>query len=80
MLLQDILNEAVALVNAGYKEIVLTGIHVGGYGKDLGDYSFSDLVEDISDICYLIRVIDVVNLTKNVYICFCTKRHSDSVE
>lgn len=73
---KDILNEAKTLVDAGYKEIVLTGIHVGGYGKDLGDYTFADLVEDISDIPNLFRLrissieaseIDskLINLIKN---------------
>lgn len=42
-----ILNEIKGLVNKGYKEIVLTGIHTGGYGNDLDNYKFSDLVEDI---------------------------------
>ena len=50
---REVLFEAEALVKRGYKEIVLTGIHIGGYGKDLGDgsYRFSDLVEDILDKC-----------------------------
>lgn len=30
-----------------YKEIVLVGIHVAGYGKDLDNYTFDDLLEDI---------------------------------
>lgn len=46
----NILKEAEYLVNQGYPEIVLTGIHVGGYGKDLDDVSFSDLVEEIANI------------------------------
>ncbi len=47
---ENIIQEAEELVNSGYQEIVLTGIHVGGYGKDLEDYSFSKLVEDLSNI------------------------------
>lgn len=43
----DILNEIKELINKGFKEIVLTGIHTGGYGNDLTNYKFSDLVEDI---------------------------------
>lgn len=42
-----ILNEIKGLVDKGYKEIVLTGIHTGGYGNDLINYKFSDLVMDI---------------------------------
>ncbi|NLB49872.1 MAG: tRNA (N(6)-L-threonylcarbamoyladenosine(37)-C(2))-methylthiotransferase MtaB [Erysipelotrichia bacterium] len=45
---EDILLEARSLIEKGYKEIVLTGIHVGGYGRDLSDYTFSDLLEELS--------------------------------
>ncbi|MBR1695081.1 MAG: MiaB/RimO family radical SAM methylthiotransferase, partial [Selenomonas sp.] len=34
--LDKIHSEAKKLVDAGFKEIVLTGIHLGAYGKDLG--------------------------------------------
>lgn len=44
---EDVLNEVHQLVDQGFQEIVLTGIHTGGYGRDLGDYSFTDLVKDI---------------------------------
>jgi len=43
---QEILTEIEALVAAGYKEVVLTGVHIGGYGRDLGT-GLSQLVEDI---------------------------------
>lgn len=52
----DILKEAKYLVESGYKEIVLAGIHVGGYGRDLNNYSFSDLIEELSDIEGLKRI------------------------
>ena len=51
----DILNEAKYIVSQGYKEIVLTGIHVGGYGKN-SEYNFSSLVRDLLDIKYLYRL------------------------
>ena len=44
---EDILAEAKHLIEQGYKEIVLTGIDVSSYGKDLGDYNFTDLVKDL---------------------------------
>lgn len=53
---EDVLNEASYLVTQGYKEIILTGIHVGGYGQDINDYSFSDLVEELSNIEGLRRI------------------------
>ena len=47
---EDVLKEAKFLVEKGYKEIVLTGIHVGGYGQDLEDESFTSLVRQLSEI------------------------------
>ena len=44
---EEVLNEVERLVNNGYQEIVLTGIHTGGYGKDFDNYCFSDLLKDI---------------------------------
>ena len=43
-----IIMEANNLVKRGYKELVLTGIHTGGYGIDLDNYRFEDLLRDIS--------------------------------
>ena len=42
----EILAEIEALVAAGCKEVVLTGVHIGGYGRDLGT-GLGQLVEDI---------------------------------
>ena len=47
---ENVLKEAEYLVKQGYQEIVLSGIHVGGYGQDLKDCSFSSLVEELSNI------------------------------
>ena len=47
---ENVIKEAEYLVSQGYQEIVLSGIHVGGYGQDLRDVSFSDLVEMLSNI------------------------------
>ncbi len=47
---ENVLSEAKYLIEQGYPEIVLTGIHVGGYGRDLNDISFSDLVEEIANL------------------------------
>ena len=52
----DIINEAMYLVKQGYQEIVLTGIHVGGYKKDDPNDSFSRLVDDLLHIKGLYRV------------------------
>ena len=44
-----VIEEITALVNNGYKEVVLTGIHTGSYGRDL-DISFADLLNGIIKI------------------------------
>lgn len=44
---QAVIKQAQALVNAGYLEIVLTGIHTGGYGQDFKDYNLAQLLRDI---------------------------------
>ena len=35
--IEDVVREAAALAANGYKEVVVTGIHVGSYGADLGE-------------------------------------------
>ena len=47
---ENVIAEAKYLISKGYQEIVLTGIHVGGYGRDLEGASFSDLVDEL---CHL---------------------------
>lgn len=41
---EDIINEATTLAQAGYKEIVLTGIHITSYGLDRGGAELADLL------------------------------------
>ncbi|MGG1311857.1 tRNA (N(6)-L-threonylcarbamoyladenosine(37)-C(2))-methylthiotransferase MtaB [Cohnella laeviribosi] len=52
----SVLKQARQLVEAGYKEIVLTGIHTGGYGDDLENYRLSDLLVDLNKIEGLERI------------------------
>ena len=48
--LDSILSEAENLVESGFKEIVLTGIHLGAYGKDLADeIALVDVVKALLD-------------------------------
>jgi threonylcarbamoyladenosine tRNA methylthiotransferase MtaB len=44
---QDVVRSAQQLVDSGYLEIVLTGIHTGGYGEDLKDYNLAQLLRDL---------------------------------
>lgn len=50
-----VINEITDLVNNGYKEVVLTGIHTGSYGIDL-DCSFADLLNELVKIEGLYRL------------------------
>lgn len=53
---KSVVAQARQLVAAGYKEIVLTGIHTGGYGDDLDDYRLSDLLWDLDKVEGLERI------------------------
>ena len=53
---QHIFDETKELIAKGFKEIVLTGIHTAGYGSDLKDYSFNDLLKDLVKIPGLLRL------------------------
>jgi threonylcarbamoyladenosine tRNA methylthiotransferase MtaB len=44
---KEVIRQAQQLVDAGYLEIVLTGIHTGGYGEDLKDYNLAALLRDL---------------------------------
>jgi len=43
----SVLTEIQNLVDHGHLEIILTGIHTGGYGVDFEDYDLADLIVDI---------------------------------
>lgn len=61
---ETVLREITNLVNNGYKEIVLTGIHTGNYGVDL-NIKFSDLLEEILNIKNLKRLrISSIEITE----------------
>lgn len=63
------LKEIETLVKNGYKEIILTGIHTGNYGVDLG-LTFADLLREIVKIDGLKRLrissIEITELTDEV--------------
>ncbi|MFD0672099.1 tRNA (N(6)-L-threonylcarbamoyladenosine(37)-C(2))-methylthiotransferase MtaB [Cohnella sp. GCM10027633] len=52
----SVLEQARQLVASGYKEIVLTGIHTGGYGDDLENYRLANLLSDLDKIDGLERI------------------------
>lgn len=67
---ESVIEEATNLVKNGYHEIVLTGIHTGGYGDDLDNYSFFNLLNDLKEIIGLKRLrissIEVNELTDEI--------------
>jgi len=67
---ESIIEEAKSLVENGYQEIVLTGIHTGGYGTDLKQYSFYDLLLELSTLKGLNRIrissIEINELTDDI--------------
>lgn len=67
---QSVLAQAKKLVDQGYCEIVLTGIHTAGYGQDFKDYSFYDLLVDMVKIEGLKRLrissIEISQITDEI--------------
>lgn len=61
----EVIKEAVDLVSRGYKEIVLTGIHTGGYGRDLKNYTFTSLVKDILKACPTLHRLRISSIEEN---------------
>lgn len=47
---EDILREAQGMAQAGYREIVLTGIHLSSYGTDRGGSELLPLLAKLSDV------------------------------
>lgn len=65
----EVIDEITDLVNHGYQEVVLTGIHTGNYGVDL-DTNFASLLKRVVAIPGLLRLrissIEITELTKDV--------------
>ncbi len=65
-----IISQINKLVERGVNEVVLTGIHTAGYGEDLEDYNFANLLADIDKIEGLERIrissIEISQITDEV--------------
>lgn len=61
---ESILNEITIMANAGYKEIVITGIHLSSYGLD--GVSYNEVAKDGYTNKELLDVIDEVSLIEGV--------------
>nr|WP_204615195.1 tRNA (N(6)-L-threonylcarbamoyladenosine(37)-C(2))-methylthiotransferase MtaB [Desulforadius tongensis] len=51
-----VIEEVLRLAEAGHKEIVLAGTHLGAYGRDLGRTSLPDLLSRLDDLKYPFRI------------------------
>ncbi len=61
--MEEVLEEITNLTKHGCQEFVITGIHVTSYGKDLGDVTLTDLLEEIAKIPEVKRIrLDLWNL------------------
>ncbi len=53
---EDIINEVKRMVKDGFSEIVLIGIHLASYGKDLGGTTLIDVLERVNEVEGLKRI------------------------
>ena len=53
---QDVYEEVLRLAKAGYREVVLTGIHLSSYGVDLENENLLPLIQMIHDIPGIMRI------------------------
>lgn len=54
--IEDAVEEAKTLASSGFKEIILTGIHIGSFGKDRGEKRLIDLIEAIAEVDGIKRI------------------------
>lgn len=54
--LDDIIEESIRLRVKGFKELILTGIHVESYGKDLDNIELIDVIEEVAKIDGIERI------------------------
>ncbi|HHU62712.1 MAG TPA: tRNA (N(6)-L-threonylcarbamoyladenosine(37)-C(2))-methylthiotransferase MtaB [Clostridiales bacterium] len=53
---EDIISEVNRLANLGFKEVVLTGIHIASYGLDLENVTLLDIIKDIHGVDGIKRI------------------------
>lgn len=53
---EDIINEVKKLADLGFKEIVLTGIHIASYGKDIESVSLMDIIKKVHEVDKVERI------------------------
>lgn len=53
---EDIIEEIRRLADNGFKEVVLTGIHVASYGIDMGNITLADIIERVNEVDGIERI------------------------
>jgi threonylcarbamoyladenosine tRNA methylthiotransferase MtaB len=53
---ENVLNEVRKLAENGFKEVVLTGIHLASYGKDIKNTSLIGIIKDINEVPGIERI------------------------
>lgn len=53
---EEVIEEVKKLAENGFKEVVLTGIHVASYGLDLGDITLADIIEKVHSVDGIERI------------------------
>jgi len=69
--LKDVLARVEAAIAAGYKEIVLTGVHLGSYGRDLADGTclaglIAALARRSEDVLFRISSLEPMDCTEEI--------------
>ncbi|ERJ13675.1 tRNA (N(6)-L-threonylcarbamoyladenosine(37)-C(2))-methylthiotransferase MtaB [Haloplasma contractile] len=62
---ERVVSQIQQLVDNGHLEVVLTGIHTGGYGIDFEDYDLADLINDIEEKVVGIKKIRISSIEIN---------------
>lgn len=53
---EEVIEEVKKLAENGFKEVVLTGIHVASYGLDLGNITLADIIENVHSVDGIERI------------------------
>lgn len=56
--LADVYDEIVALTESGYREVVLTGIEISAWGKDLEKDAYGKPIRDLCDLVLSLETVD----------------------
>ena len=67
----EVLREVGRAVQAGYREIAITGVHLGSYGRDIGDgTTLTGLVQELSewpdDVVFRISSLEPMDCTEDI--------------